>query len=370
MLTVADWLLLHGLHAPVLRDVLTAYYMGELPDCLLEDEELPIAQSTAPCVGSKEECFENYVIPALVEGFPGNSDIAKTLRSSEFKSLTIEQVFHPNTLDLGVTLSLADVMCWRARPEDLMYLARETAHTLQVLLSGPDTMPPIARETCKFIGELLLLRFVQKHDPAVFHELQEVWVEKNEGALLDDLDSLADGLLNPETLCHYNQNYPLARLAAVQLIGGDDISLGELFSSGASAMKHLPIEQMAARTAALTDYFPRNPCPSSAKPSFERDWGAATEFDLETSNNWIRSKFQQCEAAPRTHFFEDAILIWLSGNRRPMGCVTWTRRSTDGTSDVTWLTAPFGGHVRLEPSLDIKRIPANSNELHQFGEPT
>ncbi|WP_299084101.1 hypothetical protein [uncultured Ruegeria sp.] len=363
MFTISDWLALHDLQASALRNVLTAHYMGELKDHLLEAEELPATKTAAARLRSQEECFKTYVVPALAAGFPENSGVAKILQCSEFKSLTEGQVYRPQTVDRGSVLPPVIVMDWRTRPEDLMCLAHEAAHTLQIILSGHDTMPPIARETCAFIAELLLLRFVQKNDPALHLALEQVWAEENAAYLLGNLDSLADGLLNLNTPYHYYMNYPLARLSAVRLFASDSISLIDLFSSGVSAMKHLPIEEMAAQAAKLNYYFPKLPEPNknTSKLDFYRD--------IEANNNQERSKLQGYYTTLQAHLFAETVLIWLSENQRPMGCATWARRYIDNTSEVTQLTTPFGGHVRLQRLLDKKRKPANSNDLHGRGEP-
>jgi len=371
LFTISDWLTLHDLKAPVLRDVLTAYYMGELKDHLSEVEELPTPPNAALRLGSQAECFKTYVIPALVEGFSEQVNLGQILQSSEFKELADFKVCWPYTVDRGVDLPPLVVMNWGGQPTDLMCLAHEAAHALQIILSGNDTMPPIARETCAFIGELLLLRFAQKNDPALHLELEQVWLAENEHYLLENLDTLSDGLLNPGTPYHYNQNYPLARLAAVQLFTGGGISLIDLYSSGAAAMKHLPIAEMAAQTAALANYFPHFPEPNPKRPKldFYRNLGAITLLDIEANNSQVRSKIQDYYSALKAHLFQDTVLIWLSEDQQPMGCATWDGQSNNGTTEVTRLTAPFGGHVRLNQLLDIKREPGNSNELHGRGEP-
>ena len=167
MCTVSDWLALHELKAPVLRDILTAYYMGELKDHPSVVEDLPTPPNAAPKLGSQAECFETYVIPALVEGFPEQVNIGQRVQSCEFKELADPKSCWPYTVDCGAGQSPLVVMNWGGQPTDLMCWAHEAAHALQIILSGTDTMPPIARETCAFLGELLLLRFVQKSDPAL-----------------------------------------------------------------------------------------------------------------------------------------------------------------------------------------------------------
>ncbi len=371
MFTVSKWLNLHNLQAPVIRDVLTACYMGELQDRPSEVEELPVQQDGELCLGTQQACFEGYVAPALTTGFPEHANIAKILQSIEFKELADAQDYQPHTIDRGVALPPLVVMHWSGNPEDLMCLAHEAAHALQIALSGKNTMPPIARETCAFIGELLLLRFTQKNDPVLYQQLKQVWAEENAVYLLDNLDTLADGLLNPETPYHYYMNYPLARLAAVRLLGSEDIPLIDLFSSGASAMKHLPIAEMAAQTASLANFFPEfpEPNPNIPKLDFYRNLGAITLLDLEANNSQVRSKLQDYYSTLQAHLFEDTFVIWLSEDQRPMGCATWVEQSSDGASIVTRLTAPYGGHVRLQQLLHIKRKPANSNELREQDEP-
>lgn len=345
--------------------------MGELKDQLPQVAELPTPPNAVSKLGSQAECFETYVIPALAEGFPEQVNIEQRLQNCELKDLADPKSCWPYTVDRGVDLPPLVVMNWGGQPTDLMCLAHEAAHALQIILSGNDTMPPIARETCAFIGELLLLRFVEKNDPVLHLELGQVWSMQNAAYLFDNLDSLADGLLNPETPYHYNHNYPLARLAAVQLFTSGSVSLMELFSSGASAMKHLPLEEMAAQTATLNNYFPRlpEPNPNAPKLGFYRNLGAVTLLDLEANNNQVRSKLQDYYSALQAHLFEETAFVWLSEDQRPMGCATWNGQSHEGKAEITRLRAPFGGHVRLQQLVNIKRKPANSNGLKEMDAP-
>ena len=371
MCTVSDWLALHELKAPVLRDILTAYYMGELKDYPSKVEDLPTPPNAAPKLGSQSECFETYVIPALVDGCPEQVNFRQRLQSCKFNDLADPKSCWPHTVDRGLGQPPLIVMNWGGQAADLICLAHEAAHALQIILSGNDTMPPIARETCAFIGERLLLRFVEKSDPVLHLELEQVWAAENAHYLLENLDILADGLLSLGVPYHYCMNYPLARLAAVRLSASDSVSLMGLFSSGASAMKHLPLEEMAAQTATLTNYFPKfpDPDPNTPKLDFYRNLGAVTVLDLEANNSWVRLKLQDYYSALQAHLFEDTAIIWLSEDQRPMGCATWAGQSNDNTFGVTRLTAPFGGHARLQQLLDQKLKAANSNECHQRGDP-
>ncbi len=371
MFTVFDWLVLHDVQASALRDVVTAYYMGQLQDRLPEVDEQPTRQNVTFSLGSQDYCFKTYVIPALSGGFLNSKDVATILQSGEFKSLATGQVYRVNTVHRGAELPPVNVVNWRGRPEDLMCLAHEAAHALQIKLSGYDTMPPIARETCAFIGELLLLRFAQKNNPALYLELEQVWAEENAVYLLDNLDGLACGLLKLDRPYHYYMNYPLARLAAVRLFARDSVSLIDLFLSGACAMKHLPIEELAAQTAMLTNYFPEfpDPDPNTSKLASYRGIGAVTVLDHASNNDQVRSELQDYYTKLEAHLFEATVLVWLSEDRRPMGCATWNGQSSIGAIDVTRSITPFGGHVCLEVLMEIKREPANSNELQGQGEP-
>ena len=365
---IADWLSLHQLQPAMIQDVISATRAGVLLAGPVRPNDCEASQKARIDLGSQQECFRSYVIPAFVDGFNGLSEIQHILNGIDFICGASPQIQIPYTTDQGRGMPPRVALDWRRRVEDLTCLAHEAAHALQIVLSDHDMMPPVARETCAFLGELLLLCRAENHASELFEALMQIWDQENEVYLLDNLDTLADGLLNPETPYQYYMNYPLARLAAVHLVGSEGFSLIDLFSSGASAMKHLPIAEMAAQAATLTNYFPKFP-EQNPKLGFYRNMGTVALLDLEANNSHVRSTIQDYYSALQAHHLEDAILIWLSEDQRPMGCATWGGQSNDSASQVTRLTAPFGGHARLQKLLDTKCKPSNSNEFHERGEP-
>ena len=166
-----DWLGLHGLDVTLVQDVLAAFRAGAL-------SSQPFPALVPPCetdptvrLSARHECFEDIVVPALACGLDDDAKVMDALHSIEFAALPTDGPRIPHTIDPGRGGPPVVVMEWHGRVDDLACLAHECAHALQIRLSGHDMMPPVAREACAFLGELLLVDHARRHDSALFGAL-------------------------------------------------------------------------------------------------------------------------------------------------------------------------------------------------------
>ncbi len=352
--TISDWLNLHDLEPALVRDVITARHAGNL-----SGSPLPAAIVTGdggskrPCEDLRT-CFQDIVVPALAAGFPDEIDVNGILRTVRFEPLPNQPDAWPHTIEnfaAGPTL----VMNWQATVSDLVCLAHEAAHALQSAMSSSGRMPPMAREVCAFLGELLLLRHARDHAPGLASAICEVWETENEAYLGTDLDALSDALSDPGRPYHYRQNYALARLAAVAVARrGWGPWLAALFASGPRAMELLPFARMADRAGDIPNYLPPMAVPDPAHPTVEayRSLGAMALLDID----YLAGESEQ----PMGAYFNDKLnhlrsrtaFVALDADHKPIGYATWDQVAGRENVTLTRQTAPFGDHLVLQWAVE------------------
>ena len=284
MSRVVDWLEMHEFRVSEPCDVLDAYKARTISANPFYGTYKSSSVGTTTELSDRLQSFNSIVVPALIAGFDRSANIRRLLALVEFVDLLRDPETLPHTEDLGSGTSPRIAMGWRGQPEDLICLAHEAGHALQILLSGHRAMPPVARETCAFIGELLLLEYARTQTPILYETLRNVWVAENEVYLGRDLEALAQALGAPETPYNYRQNYPIARLAAVELFAqGSGSWLHDLFSAGSGGMCHLPIASMADRASDIANYLPPMPAFDAEQTAMDayRSLGAMVLLDIE-----------------------------------------------------------------------------------------
>ena len=361
---IEDWLELHRLDATLVQDVLAAYRAGALSSQPLPASDAPDATVRLP---ARHECFVNIVVPALVGSLDDDVDVRDALHDIEFAELHSDGPRNPHTVDPGNGGPPIVVMAWRGRVDDLACLAHECAHALQIRLSGHDTMPPVAREACAFLGELLLVDHASRHNPALFKALLQTWTIENESYLGADLDALSDALSKSGTAYQYRQNYPVARLAAVQLFGRRaQHGLHDLFASGGGAMKHLPVESMANRAGDVASHLAPMPESDADRPGMDayRRLGARTLLDIDYWKGASEERIGDYYARQLRHGRERTVFLALDDDRKPVGYATWSVSPDGGSVPLARQAAPFGDHLALQRALEQHLHAAGAVDAH------
>jgi len=202
---------------------------------------------------SRSTCLDAYIKPGFSQYFDKAPGLDAAMAEIEFRDAPDVNV--PHTRDDGPECDPVVVMAWKNKPEDLMCLAHEVAHALQINLSAHVFMPPVAREVCAFLGELILLDWCQNHNSLLYStllysHLLGAWLKDNTRYLGEDAENLAAEMSMPIAPYRYRMNYPPARIMAVYLFENrTPTQVYDLFSSGSDAMSLLPYDQLA-RTAA------------------------------------------------------------------------------------------------------------------------
>jgi hypothetical protein len=353
--TFLDWSKLHGFDPGAISDCLAALDSnGSLFDLAeLQGQEgrddLPHFRLE---IGQLTTALHAFVSPALAVLFD-SCDLAPLIAAIEWGTIDDVEMVRPHTVDHGVNRAPEIRMAWRGSTSDLMCLAHEVAHAVQLQLSAGSFMPPVARETCAFLGELALIDWVRKNDPDLASKLLSVWREENAKYFGTDCELLRSALADPERHYSYQMNYPLARAAAVVMWrSGADFQ--RLFEAGSEAMALLPLSKIADLAGQSQNYLPPLPAPDTTQPAIEayRALGAMTLLDIDFWKGESEQRIEDYYATMLHHMQNRTAFITLDEVRRPVGYATWREADGDNTVTLTRQAAPFGDHLLLQKALE------------------
>lgn len=100
---------------------------------------------------------------------------------------------------------------------DILTVAHEFGHALQITATQDSEMPPVLREVCAFISEMAFLQKLS-HTHAELAAAATSHLHKQSKRFLGKrLTSLSSVLDTPDTEYDYNWNYPPARILALKL---------------------------------------------------------------------------------------------------------------------------------------------------------
>ncbi|WP_025029421.1 hypothetical protein [Nitratireductor aquibiodomus] len=216
----------------------------------LSDDAIPVFLTGAGASGrsvppetSGEAAWE-MAAQALTAGIPELSRLIRFVQTRVPRSFEVQQGRDGRafTYDRGARgargrKTLPFVSCpYRGTASDILTVAHEFSHALQIVSSGRSTMPPLSREVCAFVGEQLLLGWVRQARPALSPHLETAWLTDNSRYLGTDLQLLRTALECGSDTYDYAWNYPIARLLA-QSIGQEWTrkKIAAFFKSGEQA---------------------------------------------------------------------------------------------------------------------------------------
>lgn len=240
MYTIEDWLRVHRFDLAGLSHLVAK--LGQ--DEGLLPATLPILTDYGTAtrrqfVLDRDTAFHDLVTPALLSFLDGD-DVALAMAEIEVLP-SAPGVPCPYALDRGVSRAPLVVMPWNNQPSDLLHLGHEAAHALQIRLLRSRPVPPVTREVCAFLGELVLLDWIRTRDLELWSELSAVWISEASWCLVENGAALAMALQSPRSAYDYRLNYPLARVAAAATFAsGSREEASEIFRIGTSALFRLP----------------------------------------------------------------------------------------------------------------------------------
>lgn len=355
MVMFREWLGLHDLDEEQLQDVIAAWRSGALtgdPPSIVELPEQGVEGTQREW--TKAECFGALVRPALEEALDLQSEYNMLLKRIEFIDVQPYDVVPPHTVDNGPEAPVLIAMKWQGTPNDMICLAHEVAHALQILLSGHDQMPPVAREVCAFLGEVLVIDHARHAAPDLHAALCDVWRAENDSYFGSDVDGLEAALADPQATYHYRQNYPIARLAAVEMFKrGKGAWLRDLFASGSQGMRHVPVAVMANRAGEIVNYLPPLPEHELERPATDayRSLGAMALLDIDYWQGEPEKCIEDYYSGLLRHLQDRTAFVALNEQRKPIGYATWCKASQGDSVTLTRQAAPFGDHLTVQRAL-------------------
>ncbi len=199
---MADWLALHGLTAQHCRTILT----WELPPAPTRPPD-PLWPMAAKEIWA--------LIAACLQADLGREAIAEAAATTR---LHLHTQAGPRAFTLHDDGAGRPVVSARltGKLSDLLTLAHEFGHALQITASGPQ-MPPVLREVCAGLAEQLVMTELARRgtdEAALLPALFAARGHRTQGQTRRDLVLLLDA---PATPYAYGWNYPLARRIVARL---------------------------------------------------------------------------------------------------------------------------------------------------------
>ncbi|MEO9897626.1 MAG: hypothetical protein ABJF05_14725 [Paracoccaceae bacterium] len=367
---IADWASFNSTDILTIQTIIHALAIGELSEKPKEFEATPHPEEDVGFDTSRKGAYNEWIIPALSNTMDpvGDFDLAAQLNTVTFQENDPETSGGPFAYLDTATDRPTISMIWSGEVADLMCLAHETGHAAQIILSGTDKMPPVARETCGFIAELALIAHLQKHNQPLHQAALAVWFEENKSYLGTDVVSLTDALKDPGTAYQYRFNYPIARLAAVRVFDARETGrvLTDLFASGAAGMDHVPLEELAVRGDAIKNYLPPLQNNGASTLAAYQALGAMALLDIDTYKGVSEHTIEEYYAEKLRHLQQQTAFVCLSDDSKPLGYATWKPAPLTSSIEITRQTAPFGDHLKLQRTLHQKfgegaRVTARHN---------
>lgn len=352
----SSYLNLHGLDRTAALDILAAWRAGSvsgIPAQLLASA--PDQAQVSPSRLTQEECLTQLVVPAFEAAFKQPDIWSRICAEIEFSTLAPQGDGIPYTMDRGPDQPVLIALSWEGSSDDVVILAHEVAHALQIIFSDHRQMPPLAREVCAFLGELVVIAHARTAAPNLYPALCDVWQRENEAYLGSDLDMLEAILADPQAHYHYRQNYPVARLAAIELFNrGAGEWLGRFFASGRDGMSHVPIQDLANRAGDVANYLPPMPHPALEMPAIDayRGLGAMALIDIDCWEVQSRVSIEDYYSDLLLHLQDQTAFVALNDQRKPIGYATWSRSGQGDEYILTRQAAPFGDHLALQRALE------------------
>lgn len=210
--TLSDWLDLHELDAVTCQRILHAA-QPDLADVSAGPKRLAHETSRLDL-----ESAWLRIAEAMRAFFPAQRSVISDTLEKTTKTLVDrpDERRRALTLNNGPIAYPTIIYSFNGEAADVVVMAHEFAHALQIRASGATFVPPIIREVCAFLGEWALLSHVFQLDEPHYHSLVHVWQKDNLKFLATGRDRLKSALLQPDLPYQYSWNYPISRHLAIE----------------------------------------------------------------------------------------------------------------------------------------------------------
>lgn len=214
---------------------------------------------------------------------------------------------------------------YRGQASDILTVAHEFSHALQIVASANSAMPPLAREVCAFIGEHALLDWARQNASPLLPRLEAAWAADNQCYMGADAERLRKALARKSGAYDYRWNYPVARVLACAIWRHwERAEIIALFRSGAAAPSLL-----IGGTRTLRPHFDLPPLPLDGGETVKlyRQIGVATLLDLqegsgrEQAGAELSRRYDTLLGCMQSR----SLFIALDRENVPIGYATWER---------------------------------------------
>ena len=257
-------------------------------------------------------------------------------------------------------------MSYEDRAEDVLCMAHEFGHALQLYLAKGEFIPPMYREVAAFFSERLFLEHVEIHEPDIGVALRAAWERDNQIYLESDRQALVGALHCSDTPYTYRFNYPLARLLIIEMTKSAIVeNVVSIFQQPNKAIRELIGKILFSGIKNMQNYLPEAPEFDKEKPAINayRSLGMMTLLDIDYWQGESQETIENYYTAHLSHMQTQTAFVALGKDRKPIGYATWDMAS--GDNNVIQLkrqAAPFGDHLELQQILQ-RRLPENAKVL-------
>jgi hypothetical protein len=210
---LSDWLELHELTPETCRVLMDAMSDLEVPEPGIGDQGEP-GKSTIDL-----DAAWLTAVDAMRASFPAHASMID-LTFEKTKRVQLSRRHGSRkaaTIDNGPAADPVILYSYMGETADLLVLAHEFAHALQIRASGGRFVLPVMREVCAFLGEYALLKHVSSSDMALYRRLRQVWDADHKKYLGAGKNRLISALSRPEAVYRYSWNYPIARYLSIKV---------------------------------------------------------------------------------------------------------------------------------------------------------
>ena len=364
--TLHSWLNAHEIsRAQVLRAI--AYV-----DRMLHCEHGVANEANAGTLGVDAADAWQVATSALCSQFPEHApSIVLAQGGVEVNFEAKEQQYElPYTLDRRPKLPPLVAMEYSGSPADILCVAHEFAHAVQIQLSSQHSIVPILREVAAFIGELALLRFLEEEKSPIAKAVRSAFFQENGAYLASDVAYLESALDDSSSPYNYRWNYPIARVLAVRLFELLPAEkLWQVFVGRFTLSECIEMADFPFTNAFTKNYLSPLPKDQISNPTVDayRSLGMMVLLDIDYLQGRSEQTIEHYYADLLEHMKKQTAFIMLDNKKRPSAYATWCVNADNADRiTLTRQSAPFGHHIALHKTLKA-RFPENFtvHSLHE-----
>ncbi|WP_143595964.1 hypothetical protein [Tropicibacter naphthalenivorans] len=343
--TIRDWLSLHEIGAREIECLLMAASRPDVPvkaNCV--ERSMPLSARGAWALAGQ----------ALSAFFPRGQDLINCAKEAiETESYESDGGSGaPYTIDRGRDDSAHVVQSFAGSVADVVAVAHEFGHAVQLRAAQGLFIPPILREMAAFISELALLDYLKSIDHACAHAIADAHLRDTAIYMSSDFDALMRAIECGTTEYNYRWNYPPARALASVLFGNVPRDALWRILIGKVTFPHcINISQNTGGFETVKKHLPEVP---KAKDDClalgaYRSLGMMPLRGIESWQGASYIPVGECHETFLRRMRERTARVVIGDERKPVGHTAWDIDETASkTGRLPRQSAPLGDHFELQ----------------------